>query len=414
MGMDELAGSPGDSSPALTPRVLLVHPYESIGGPHNAVFRAVRLLRQEGLFEFVAVTPGRGEVSRQFEEIGVEVVHSAHLHVMMRNWNPLTLAGYLRSIVVGARELQTLVRSCTIDLVHSTTASCWVGGIAARLSRKPSVYHVHDLTLATPFALEVVAGLVLRLTGDRIVCVSHAAREALPRLVAPAAVVVRNGVDTKEYRPDRASAFETRRRLGLHGDGPLVATVGPIDPRKGHEVFLRAAAVVSLHQPNCRFLVVGTPISTKRGMEYQRSLRHLVEELGLSPRVTFLGGFSRIPELMRTIDLLVQPSVLDAGPLAPLEAMASGTPVIATDVGGNCEEVRNGQTGILVAAGDADALAKAVLALLRDGGARLRMSREGRQWVEGAFDLRLQASALGSLWLQLIHERARAGGTQLC
>ena len=114
-------------------------------------------------------------------------------------------------------------------------------------------------------------------------------------------------------------------------------------------------------------------------------LEKIVKEYGLGDRVEFLGLRSDIPDLMRNSDFFVRPSTLEGMPLTVLEAMASGIPVVATNVAGTGEAVLDGQTGILVEPGDVEALAEALETIIRDRPTRLKMGGAGRARVEASF-----------------------------
>jgi D-inositol-3-phosphate glycosyltransferase len=167
------------------------------------------------------------------------------------------------------------------------------------------------------------------------------------------------GVDLEVFRPgDRRAA---RAKLGLPADQDVVAFVGRIQPLKGPEVLLRAAARL----PRVHVVVVGGPSGS--GLAVPDSLVRLAAELGISERVTFLPPQSRenLATVFQAVDLVAVPSYSESFGLVALEAPACGTPVAAAAVGGLPVAVRDGVTGALVAGHDADRWARALDGLLQ-------------------------------------------------
>jgi glycosyltransferase involved in cell wall biosynthesis len=140
-------------------------------------------------------------------------------------------------------------------------------------------------------------------------------------------------------------------------------------------VFLHAAKVALEHEPGLRFVLAGSgPLEGR--------LKSLAGKLRIEGSVDFLGHRADIPDLLRSSTVLVRPSTLEGMPLTVLEAMASGIPVVATDVGGTPELVEHGVTGYLVKPGDARAVATAVLEIARDPDQAVSMGRTARQRME--------------------------------
>jgi D-inositol-3-phosphate glycosyltransferase len=180
--------------------------------------------------------------------------------------------------------------------------------------------------------------------------------------------VVHPGVDVEAFTPgDRDAA---RAALGLPGDRPIVAFIGRIQPLKGPDVLLRAAARL----PQLRVVVAGGPSGS--GLAAPDGLIRLADELGISDRVTFLPPQSRadLVDLYRAADLVAVPSYSESFGLVAVEAQACGTPVVAAAVGGLPVAVRDGVSGILVGSHDPADWARAIGGLLdRDAGERAAM-----------------------------------------
>jgi D-inositol-3-phosphate glycosyltransferase len=188
--------------------------------------------------------------------------------------------------------------------------------------------------------------------------------------------VIPCGVDTELFTPH--DSVDARAALGLP-PGPLLLYVGRLTPIKGLETLLAALASVT---PRPTLVVVGGDHDEPQNQHVAR-LRARVAALGLSESVRFLGPQpqDRLTLYYSAADATVMPSYYESFGMVALEAMACGSPVIASRVGGLPTTVRHGVTGFLVADGDADALAECIQRLLADEGLRWRLGREAVRWA---------------------------------
>lgn len=158
------------------------------------------------------------------------------------------------------------------------------------------------------------------------------------------------------------------------------ATIGALTPLKGHDVFLRAAAIVSRQRPEARFLVVGSNhYAPEQRANYEDELRHLAGVLNLGSVVRFLGHRRDVPRLLRQIDVLVQCNTAPEGfGRSVVEAMSAGVPVIASRAWSFLELIRDNHTGWLVPPGDAHALADRMVTAALDPQKRREIGTEAR------------------------------------
>jgi glycosyltransferase involved in cell wall biosynthesis len=207
-------------------------------------------------------------------------------------------------------------------------------------------------------------------------------------------VPIAPGVDTGRFHPG-VSGDGVRTELGLTGV-PLVGLVANIRGSKGHDLFLDAARAVLAGQPTARFLVVGDGVGFD---DVQRRTR----ALGLEPAVRMTGFRRDIPEVMAALDVLVLPSIRSeaASQVIP-QALAVGTPVVASDVGGSGELIHDRETGRLVPSGDAHALAAAILDCLRDPDGARAMARRGQAIVRERHSLDAAMARTVAVYTQLL------------
>jgi glycosyltransferase involved in cell wall biosynthesis len=191
-----------------------------------------------------------------------------------------------------------------------------------------------------------------------------------------------------------------RAMLGLDPLARVIGSVGRLDePVKGYAVLLEALEILTQSMPAVTCLICGDGPA-------RLQLEKTARERNLSARVRFLGERQDVPRLLQSLDLYVQPSLLEGFGLSALEAMATGLPVVATRTGGLPEVVRDGVTGDLVPPGDALLLSRCMAALLEDPVRSAAYGREGE--ARARRDFPLQRMVRG--WSDLYRELLRAKG----
>jgi glycosyltransferase involved in cell wall biosynthesis len=186
--------------------------------------------------------------------------------------------------------------------------------------------------------------------------------------------VIENGI---LLATESGNNSEARAALGI-ADATVLTTVARLVALKDIGTLLRAFERCSPGERNLLLLLVGDG-------ECRQELETLAGELGIAPRVRFMGFRDDIEGILSASDLFVLSSLTEGMPLSVLEAMAAGLPVVATRVGGVPELVTDGETGLLVAPKDPEALAAALLSLIEDRSSRLRMGRAARARIEESF-----------------------------
>jgi glycosyltransferase involved in cell wall biosynthesis len=238
------------------------------------------------------------------------------------------------------------------------------------------------------------------------------------RLCAPAKMrLLGNGIDVARFDPRNADPSRTaglRTQLGIPADHQVVGTVARLVKEKGYlELFAAIPSVLERH-PNTTFMVIGgiEPEKADRIDPADPSIARLGDHLRL------LGHRDNVRELYGLMDILVLPSHREGFPRAPMEASATGVPVVVTDIRGCRETVVHGETGLLVPLGDVGALAEAIGTLLGDEELRRRMGRAARRLAEARFDQRLVFERVAAAYGELARSdrpgrnagNARAGG----
>ena len=300
----------------------------------------------------------------------------------------MRFAGKLNLMAVG--RLARWFSQHKVDVVATqlSTASLW-GTLAARYIGVPSVATVRALNSKTCYVY-----------ADRIITVSHAVKDHLVEQGVEASKirVVYNGVDLSKFVPpaDRKLA---KSEVGLLPDALVVGVVAHLTAKKGHKWFLDAVAPLLRTFPSLQILFLGEG-------EERANLREQVGALKLENRVIFAGFHPDVVPWMSAMDVLVLPPIAKEGfGRVLVEAGAMSVPVIGTDVGGIGEVIVPGETGFVVAPGDASALQTALSALLDDAELREKMGAAGRQRALNEFSQERMVEQTESVYRELLAER---------
>lgn len=211
--------------------------------------------------------------------------------------------------------------------------------------------------------------------------------------------VLHLGVDTDVFRPQPEVREPVRRELGFEPDAPLITLLARFQSVKGHDVFLRACRLLAQQAPGARMVIAGGNVFGRHSDEsFHRSVRAQAEmDPLLRDRVRFTGWLERADRVLAASDVVVCSSRFESFGMAVVEAMASGVPVVSTNVGGPAETVAEGETGYLVPPNRPDRIAARTLALLEDPPLRQRMGQAGRIRAVERFGLRRYADRFSAV-----------------
>lgn len=306
----------------------------------------------------------------------------------------------------AAWTLARLLREWRPDVVHThSSKGGFVGRLAARLARTPHVVHtVHgwsfndDMSQRLRSLIVGVERLSARITDVLVVVSSSDIPKGLGRKIGRARqyVLIRNGIDLASFEASE-DVSATRRSLGVPEEGLLVGTVGRLADQKDPLLMVDAFAKVLVEMPEATFVWVGD--GPLRHAAAQRA-----EALGIEDRFRIAGVRRDVPEVLAALDLFALSSRWEGLPRTITEAMASGTPVVATSVDGTVEVIDDGRTGVLVPRGDADGLARSIVGLLRDPAERSRMGAASREHV-APFSRERMSHDLSQLYRSLVDGR---------
>jgi len=367
-------------------RVLEVVDKPFLGGGQKTV-----LLLAAGLdkkkFEVSVCSAGGGPLVRELERRGIE-----HLPVPLEK----------RLSLKPVRAVRRLIRDRSFDIVHTHGGVAGLFGRAAARGTQAGVVHtlhgIHYLHYRSFFLRRafIVLERWLSRSTDAVVCVSQADLDRAAALrLAPAGKLqlIKNGIDFKAGA-SRKKPGPLEKELGRKRPGFVVGTVARLHRQKGLAYFLRAVPEIVNAHPRTRIVVAG-------GGPLRRDLEEEAFRLGLGGAVFFLGERGDTPDILGFLDVFILPSLWEGLPYVLGEAAQAGSPIVATDIEGTREVIRDGVNGLLVPPADPAALAKAVNRLLGNPALRRRLAYAARKSVPEHFNLDRMLRLTGALYREL-------------
>jgi glycosyltransferase involved in cell wall biosynthesis len=366
-------------------KVLCVVHSPYFGGPHNEALRLREPLRRRGWEIEVAIPDEPGSAAARLEAEGVPV-HSLPLSRLRASPDLRLLAGFARDFGPSIRRLEEVIEERGADVVQIGGLVNPHAGFAARRAGTAVVWQIVD-SRAPALLRRAAMPLVRRLAdavmfdGEALIDL-HGGRDSLHVQT----FVYFPPVDTKRFVPSPERRREVRDELGIPGDAPTVGTVSGLNPMKGVEYFVDAAAQVAAARPETWFVVVGGAPASHRA--YGERLRQRAEELALRNPIVFAGERVDVERWYPAfdVDLITSLPRSEGTTTTAMEAQACSIPVVATRVAAVGEVVEDGVTGLLVPPERPQAIADAVLRLLGDHALRERMGAAGREAAIERFD----------------------------
>lgn len=372
-------------------RILHISSARALGGGERHLIDLVQALDRRGHDVHVALRPG----SPLQDKLGA---------LPAQNLVTLSLRNALD--INSALRLARIVRERRIEIVHAHMARDYpLSALATR--RNPATRLI--LTRHVLFPLKRLHALVLSHVA-RVIAVSEPVARALTsQKIFPARKisVVPNGVELERFEPVRreASRASVCRSLQIGEDRLLVGTLGEINRLKGHQEFLRAAALIAAQCAKADFIIAGADSSASG--EHRAALTRLIVELNLSGRVHLLGWLDDVAPLLLALDVFVSASQTESFGLAIVEAMASGVAVVATATEGARSVIEDGVTGHLVSVGDVEALAANVIRLLSREDERTRLGAHALVAARERFSLERMVTATEQIYMQALARRVK-------
>lgn len=294
--------------------------------------------------------------------------------------------------IAAVLKLKKFLKRIKPDVLHLHTSHAHtLGLLAGRLAKVEKIISTRRMDFPT-------SGFFSRLKYtkvDKIVAISEVVKE----------ILIRSGIEKEKITviystincEDFSGKSNLREGLGLPQDTPILGTVGSLVNIKGHKYLFEAMVKIKEEFPQVRLLVVGEgPLEEK--------LKKLAEKLGLESVIIFTGFRKDIPEILGILDVFVLASLKEGLGVSLLEAASYGLPIVATNVGGIPEVVKDGITGFLVPPKDSKTLAEKIIYLLAHPEEAQKMGENGKEWIRKNFSVEKMVNKYATLYESLMQQ----------
>jgi len=364
-------------------KILLLTTHLNIGGIGTYTVGLAKALKLNGNDVFVASSGG------------VLVPALAAAGVSHIKINMLTKSELSPKVFRAIFEISKILRRLDIDIIHAQTrVTQVVGFFASGLSRARLVTTCHG------FFTRNAGRRLLPAWGERVIAISEAVQEHLIKdfqVNKNKVSLIYNGIDVKKFLRDFSEdeKGELKDRFGIKKDYSVIGTVARFTPDKGHDVLLYALYEILKEKPNVQLVFVG------EGKE-QHKIIDLTQRLNLSENVIFVKSQINTAHILSVIDVFMfTPARKEGMGLVLLEALASGKPVVVTNVGGISSVVKDGVNGFVVEPSRPKLLVGPTLRLLKDKALYQKISQAGREIVIEKFSINGMADRVHALYKEI-------------
>ncbi|UCC80222.1 MAG: glycosyltransferase [Candidatus Zixiibacteriota bacterium] len=374
----------------LKSKINLMHAVQELttGGLERLIFETSRVIDRDSFNVEVCCFDKLGYFADRLNEIGITTTLLQKNQEKFDMRYPYRLAKFLRRKKVHVLQM------------HS--GSYFFGSIAGALANTPVMVYTDHGRFLRDTRHRVITDRISSLFADKIIAVSKELEEYLIRVVKlpqKKIITVINGINTDEFRPGEKNP-ELLSEFGLDGGFKVVGTVGRLDEVKNQRDLIGAFKIFKQTHPKSVLIIVGDgPL--------EKQLRHYAGDLGLEKSVFFPGFRSDIPYILNLFDLFVLPSLSEGTSISLLEAMASGIPPVATDVGGNPSIIDHMTDGIIVRPEDVDGLARAMVDLINDSDTYNKISQDARSKVERDYSIKRMVDSYTEIYMELLGKKRK-------
>lgn len=372
-------------------RLLFLNHTGTVSGAERALLDLVAAV--SGEHEVVVACPRSGDLAGALRGLGIRWHPLPAFEASFRP-HPIQTPAGLAALAAGSLAVARLAARIEPHAVYANTTRAALMSVLVRRRRGvPLAVRLHDHlpgSRAGQTVRDAIAG-----SADTILAVSEfTAARFNTGLRQARARCVHNGIDLERFDPAAVAPAPLRAEHGLRADSVLLGQVAQITPWKAQADSIAITARLRADGLDAHLFLVGGIAFAGRPVRYDNPayldhLHRLVGQLGVSDAVHFVGSRRDVPALLHAFDLSLLPSREEPGALAVVESLAMGTPAFVSARGGTAEFVRDGRSGATLPAGDIDAWARAIGALVLDDAALARMGRQAR---EDAARFTLQAS----------------------
>jgi glycosyltransferase involved in cell wall biosynthesis len=366
-------------------------------------------------FDYTVLVPKTSEHVDAYRALGpvriLDLNTNDHL-VLRRTRNPWYYAAYCPRFALQVAKIARYIRRTNVEIVHTQSSAYLGAAVAAKLTGRPSLVHVHE---GGERVSSVLAGLYMRAarcSADIIIASAEymAGYFKKPRDQSRL-VVLYNGIDVNRFTPD-GPPVDLQLRYGIPADHVVVGYVGRMHPRKDLLLLVDAFAQLLRYRKKATLLLVAA-VDDAITAEYEKLVRQRVNDLGIEKDVVIdTGRVPDLPALYRSLAVTAYPAPVDYLPLAILESLASGVPVVNASEGGPRETVEDGVSGFQVRSGAPAALADGLLRMTSDETGLKAMGRAARELAVRRFNAQSFARNIENLYSSVLRGRYRPASSE--
>jgi glycosyltransferase involved in cell wall biosynthesis len=381
-------------------KVLHIHTLPVISGSGLCVLNTLKGLKQKGYAVEFACSPG-GPLIKEVLTEGVPFRPVKHFVQRINIF--YDFLALVELVLLILKEKYTIVHT------HNSKAG-FLGRLAAKITGVPVIVHTihgfafHDFEKPSRRALFIVLERFAANLADKLIAVSAPLKKWGLRLKIGKKsqyCVVYTGIEIEQFKINTNSVnINKRKELGLASQDLVVGTVAKLWEGKGHAVILEAATMIIQEFPNVKFLFVGDGY-------LRQDLERIVLNKGLNDYVKFTGFRTDIPEITSIFDIAVLASFFEGLGRVLLEAMALNKPIVASNVGGIPDIVKNNVNGLLVSPGEPKALAEAIIKLLKSESLRKEMGLAGGKMVTEKFHIDKRVQDIDKIYGEILKKKRK-------
>lgn len=330
----------------------------------------------------LCVVRGRDHLTKIFEDAGINVKHLGRGKL-----DPRTFF-----------DLFKLIKSMNINLIHTHGyGSDNFGRITAKLTRIPSIVHAHDENRNYPWHQNLADFLLIPFT-NKAIAVSEGVKKSCilkRRINENKLFVLHNGIQLENFITLEQDLIQKEKmHFGIQSGSKVIGTVARLRKEKGIKYLIQSAPQILDLFPDTVFFIAGDgPL--------REELENLAKDLGIESRIIFAGFCNKIPTVLSIIDIFVAPSLTEGSPLGILEAMAMGKPIVASNVGGITEILKDNETGLLVPPENPKALAEKIIYLLKNEEELKSLIKKASEEIK-RYDINFYIKKLEDIYFELL------------
>ena len=343
--------------------ILFFNHSSEIGGAELSLLSLLDRIKVK--YNIIVAAPLNGDLNERVGKIGIKFI-PIKITQIRKTLNPFILFYYIISIFLSVHRLKKLIKGINPDIIHANSIR---SGIITSLAKKNEflIWHIRDI-LGSGLMGYIIRKLARK--ADKLVYISEFLKTEFCfkyNDLLEKSIVIYNGIDfTRIDSITNLEHFREEFRLN-NGDGPLIGCIGYIAPLKGQEEFIRVASQIIRKYPGAKFFIAGDVIFRRKNQKYFKRLKRLIEnDPELRANVFWTGFYNDIYLLIKSMDLIIQPSWIEGWGRTVCEAFACKVPVVSSNVGGVPEIVKYGKDRFLAESKNIDDIFAHSLAVIEN------------------------------------------------